>query len=76
MSILQELDDFLPDEGDNDELDFIVMTAKKMLDSGSGWEEVEAQLAKRFGDEYLYEPREGDQSSIIDQVKELLNLKS
>lgn len=76
MDILQELEQFIDngEEGDNDELNFIIATAKKMLDSGAGWEEVETQLAKRFGDEYLYEPQEGEELSIIDKVKQNLGV--
>ena len=75
MDILQELDQFVDDgEGEDDELNFIIDTAKKMLDHGASWEEVEAKLATRFGDEYLNEPREGEELSIIDKVKQTLGV--
>jgi len=75
MDILQELDQFIDDEeGADDEINFIIDTAKKMLDQGARWEEVQIRLTRKFGSEYLNEPKEGEELSIIDKIKQTLGV--
>ena len=75
MSFLQELDQFIDDvEGDNDELNFIIATAKKLKDSGMSPEDIESKLETQFGGEYLNEPAEGEEQSIMDKVREALGV--
>jgi len=73
MSFLQELEQFIDDEeGADDELNLIIIMANKLKDAGASMEDIEAKLETQFGGEYLNEPREGEDQSIMDKVREAL----
>jgi len=72
MSILQELGQFIQDEDDIEELNLIIDIAKRLKNSGMSMDDIEEKLSTRFGGEYLYEPREGEEFSIIEKVRKAL----